>query len=213
MFVRAAEAFANLRELFRRDVLKDEDLQPVERIAAVAVWDTVGAMGVPSYKNNERLDRYRFANTRLSEKVTMGFHAVALDEQRVDFSPTLWERASNVTQALFPGAHADVGGGYKNNAEESGLSNVALRWMIEQLRNAGVQFTAADVNALVPEVGAWAHQPWEHGVWKKMPTHSRGFPAGTGEHPSIAERMTVPGVVAEPDEPPAPYRPANRPAA
>ena len=34
------------------------------------------------------------------------------DEQRVDFVPTLWSAAPNVKKMVFPGAHADVGGGY-----------------------------------------------------------------------------------------------------
>ena len=41
-----------------------------------------------------------------------GFHAVAVDEERVDFTPTLWDDRDGVVQVLFPGAHADVGGGY-----------------------------------------------------------------------------------------------------
>jgi uncharacterized protein (DUF2235 family) len=212
IFVRAAEALANPRELFRRDVLKDSDLLPISRIAAVGVWDTVGAMGLPNYRNDARLDRFKFANTRLSEKVTNGFHALALDEQRVDFTPTFWDRASNVTQVLFPGAHADVGGGYPNNPQESGLSNVALRWMIEQLKGAGVRFVDADVNALVPDPTATAHKPWAHGPWPKLPHRSRTFPEGIIEHPSVAERVRAVGVIAEPGEAAAPYRPANRPA-
>jgi len=213
IFVRAAEALANPRELFRRDVLKDSDLTPIDRIATVGVWDTVGAMGLPNYKNDARLDRYQFANTRLSDKVTMGFHAVALDEQRVDFTPTLWDAAANVTQVLFPGAHADVGGGYPNNPQESGLSDVALRWMIGNLKSAGVQFNDDDVNAVAPDPTAIAHKPWAHGAWKKLPKRSRAFPREMVEDPSIAARAAAPAVIAEPGEAASPYRPVNRPGA
>lgn len=212
IFVRAAEALANPRELFRRDVLKDSDLSPIDRIASVAVWDTVGAMGLPNYRNEARLDRYKFANTHLSEKVTMGFHAVALDEQRVDFTPMLWDPAANVTQVLFPGAHADVGGGYPNNAQESGLSNIALRWMIAKLKGAGVRFNDDDVNVFAPDATASAHKPWAHGAWIKLPKRRRSFPRGMVEDPSIPARAAAPAVIAEPGEAPAPYRPDNRPA-
>ena len=213
IFVRAAEALANPRELFRRDVLTDADLTPIDRVASVGVWDTVGAMGIPTYKKASRLDRYKFANTHLSEKVTMGFHAVALDEHRVDFTPTLWDTAPNVTQVLFPGAHADVGGGYPNNSQESGLSNVALRWMIANLKGAGVRFNDNDVSAFGPDATATAHKPWAHGAWPKLPKRSRAFPRTMIEDPSIAARVAAPAVIAEPGEAPAPYRPDNRPTA
>lgn len=211
MLVRWTEALSNPRELFRRDVLKDSDLLPIDRIASVAVWDTVGALGIPTYRKNARLDRFQFANTRLSDKVTVGFHSVALDEQRIDFTPTLWDDAPNVRQMLFAGAHADVGGGYPNNAGECGLSNVALRWMIEQLENAGVRFASDDVATFVPDAGACAHMPWTQGVWAALPKRNRVFPRGMMEHPSIAQRMGLPTVIAGPGEPPAPYRPGNRP--
>ena len=42
----------------------------------------------------------------------------------------------------FIGAHADIGGGYPD--EEQGLSLVALNWMVEQARSAGVNMTAID---------------------------------------------------------------------
>jgi len=212
IFVRAVEALANPRELFTRDALKDSDLVPIDRIASVAVWDTVGAMGLPNYKSDARLDRYKFANTQLSGKVTLGLHAIALDEQRVDFAPTLWDTAANVTQVLFPGAHADVGGGYPNNPQESGLSNVALRWMIDRLKTVGVRFVEPEVKSIVPNAAASAHKPWAHRPWPKLPKRSRAFPKGMTEHPSIAERTQTPAVIAEPGEAAAPYRPGNRPA-
>jgi len=208
---RLIEGLTHPREFFRRDVLKDSDLRPLDSIATVGVWDTVGALGIPTYKDDKRVDRFQFSNRTLSPKVKRGLHAVALDEQRIDFTPTLWEPGDNVTQVLFPGAHADVGGGYANNAQESGLSNVTLRWMIEHLRQAGVRFVEAEVQAIVPDAGAVAHKPWTHGVWGALPAGSRTFPRGLAEHPSIAERMARPGVIAEPGEAAAPYRPANRP--
>jgi uncharacterized protein (DUF2235 family) len=211
IFVRAVEALAHPRELFTRDVLKDSDLTPVDRIASVAVWDTVGAMGLPNYKKDARLDNFKFADTQLSGKVTKGFHALALDEMRVDFTPTFWDAAANVTQVLFPGAHADVGGGYPSNRAESGLSNGALRWMIEMLEGAGVRCAAGDVKAFAPNAAGTAHKPWAHGPWPKLPQRSRQFTPGMAEHPSIAERLKAPAVIAEPGEAPAPYRPGNRP--
>ncbi|MDG3064637.1 DUF6531 domain-containing protein [Thauera mechernichensis] len=42
----------------------------------------------------------------------------------------------------FIGAHADIGGGYPDN--EQGLSLVALNWMVQQAKNAGVTMKAVD---------------------------------------------------------------------
>ena len=41
--------------------------------------------------------------------VRHGLHAIAVDEQREDFVPTLWDPDPRITQVLFPGAHSDVG--------------------------------------------------------------------------------------------------------
>ena len=63
------------------------------RIAFVGVCDTVGALGIPSRilrHLNEK--KYAFHDTSLSKIIVHACHAVAIDEKRVDFKPTLWER-------------------------------------------------------------------------------------------------------------------------
>ena len=45
----------------------------------------------------------------------------------------------------FIGAHADIGGGFRTNNE---LSQVALNWMIEQARDAGVKMSDPQTNTL-----------------------------------------------------------------
>jgi len=210
---RLAEAVADLAAFRSQDRIGDADLVSVARIAAVAVWDTVGALGLPRYMDNERVDLFRFVDTRLSPKVERGFHAVALDEQRLDFTPTLWDAAPNVTQLLFPGAHADVGGGYPTLDKQSGLSDIALGWMVEQLAGIQVRFTEPVYDPFAPDARGTAHQPWTHPPFnlpdKSQPRRFTG--SGIAEHPSIAERMAAAEVVAEPGERPTPYRPGNRP--
>lgn len=209
-----AEIAADLPAFLSQGSLTAQDLVPVDRIAAVAVWDTVGAMGVPEYvAKGQRVDAFRFANTTLNEKVSQGFHAVALDERRNDFTPTLWDAAPTVTQLLFPGAHADVGGGYPTANGESGLSDIALTWMIDRLGRVGVRFSPEQADPINPNAAGTAHQPWRQMPWT-LPGVSLGarrFPKGMLEHPSIADRMASGNVKADPSEPPAPYTPANRP--
>ena len=81
-------------------------------IKSVAVWDTVGSMGIPAYAADKRFDVFRFVDTKLSNKVQHGFHAMAIDELRADFPVTAWDSRAGVKQVWFVGAHADVGGGY-----------------------------------------------------------------------------------------------------
>jgi uncharacterized protein (DUF2235 family) len=210
---RLAEAVADLPAFLSNDEIQDSDLVAVETIKAVAVWDTVGAMGLPRYMNDSRTDAFRFTDTRLSPKVEHGFHAMALDEKRTDFTPTLWDAADNVIQMVFPGAHADVGGGYPTQNNESGLSDIALEWMVEQLKTVGVRFGQPIYTPFAPNAKGVAHKPWQHPPFnvsgKAKPRNLKG--SGIPEHPSIQARMKAGPVVAEPGESPAPYAPTNRP--
>ena len=59
---------------------------------------------------------WTFTNTQISNKVENAFQALALDEPRYAFRPSLWERlpgsATNLKQVWFPGNHGNVGGGW-----------------------------------------------------------------------------------------------------
>ncbi len=211
MLAHLAEVAADLPAFVSRNELKDVDLVEVGSIAAVGVWDTVGAMGLPEYADDgRRKDAFKFADTTLSTKTARGFHAVSLDDRRADFTPTLWSPRDGVEQALFPGAHADVGGGYPSQKNESGLSDVALDWMTRRLDGVGVKF-AADGPALAPRPDGVAHQPWISPPWDVLPQCARQFPDWMPEDPSIAARMAAGPVKADPALAPAPYRPTNRP--
>lgn len=210
-----AEIAADLPAFLSQSSLKETDLIPIDRIAAVAVWDTVGAMGVPIYKSKDkRVDAFQLADSKLSEKVTHGFHAIALDEQRNDFTPTFWDPAANVTQRLFPGAHCDVGGGYPMTNQESGLSDGALQWMIERLKGIGVRFSLISPYPITPHSAGPAHKPWAHAPWNLLGISlgPRSFPTGMSVDPSVAARRTEGNVVHEPGEDPSLYQPTNLPA-
>lgn len=61
---------------------------------------------------------------------------IALNERRKPFTPTIWELPSNASQTVlrqvwFAGCHGNVGGGNTDHA----LSNIALIWMIEQVKS------------------------------------------------------------------------------
>lgn len=84
--------------------------------------------------------------------VENAFHALALDEHRDTFYPTLWTLPDtkegehdadgiylggsgkcNLKQCWFPGVHSDVGGSY-GDAKPRDVSDIALAWMVDQCR-------------------------------------------------------------------------------
>jgi uncharacterized protein (DUF2235 family) len=106
----------------------------------IGVWDTVGSLGIPVGRILSALSRKKhgFHDTGLSSRVNNAFHALAIDEGRYTFEPTLWtsvpEPHQRVEQAWFAGAHSDVGGG---NAS-TGLSDCAFAWMAKSARECGL---------------------------------------------------------------------------
>jgi hypothetical protein len=116
---------------------------PIE-IRMIGVWDTVGSLGIPLRGLRALTKRkHQFHDTELSGIVEHGYHALAIDEYRVPFEPTLWaakpKEKQTIEQVWFAGAHSDVGGGYP----AAGLSDIALEWMIEKARGVGLAFDAA----------------------------------------------------------------------
>jgi uncharacterized protein (DUF2235 family) len=116
-------------------------------IKCLGVWDTVGSLGIPTTGPIGTLSRrlFGFHDMKLSSWVQNAFHAVAIDELRKPFRPTLWEltdqdRAESIAlgqrieQVWFAGVHSNVGGGYPN-AE---LSDLALRWMLDRASACGL---------------------------------------------------------------------------
>jgi hypothetical protein len=186
-----------------------QDQMLMAPIETVAVWETVGALGIPEFARNQgRLDAFQFADTRLSNCVQHGVQAIAVDEERTDFTPTLWDADPRITQLLFPGAHGDIGGGYPVTGNESGISDCALGWMNEQLSALGVRFAATPARPLAADALGVAHQPWTHLPWTFVGHGPRTFPAGLGRSQCLADRLGK-SVRDDPDEPPGPYSPGN----
>lgn len=114
-------------------------------IKFMGVWDTVGSLGIPIPWFNWWNRKYQFHDVKLSTQIKYAYQALALDEKRRVFRPTLWEvsdpeereRAGGTCeQVWFSGAHANVGGGFV----DCGLSNIALKWMIDKARDTGLEF-------------------------------------------------------------------------
>jgi uncharacterized protein (DUF2235 family) len=114
------------------------------------VWDTVGSLGVPlpCVPNVSRSD-FAFLETDLRINDTHAYHALAIDEHREAFAPTLWVKTTpkagetypprdldHVEQRWFVGAHANVGGGYADDL----LAQIPLEWMMSKAVAHGLEF-------------------------------------------------------------------------
>ncbi len=113
----------------------------------IGVFDTVGELGVP-FPWFHRLfgSAYEFLNTGLRQKNEYAFHALAIDEHRKAFAPTLWSNqgATNAKPRLierteqrwFVGAHANVGGGYFDDP----LAQLPFKWLARKAESLGLSF-------------------------------------------------------------------------
>ena len=167
--------------------LSANSLIPDVPLKAVAVWDTVGSLGIPKYVADRRYDLFRFVDQDLSAKVERGFHAMAIDELRADFPVTRWNPRAGVEETWFVGAHADVGGGYPD--AESRLSDEALGWMIGKLKHIGVAF----VDPLQPPpqprtLGQAIHTPWKDFPFDQLAQSPRAVNRTDTVHASVVAR-------------------------
>lgn len=148
------------------------------KIRFIGVWDTVGALGIPddmAFLNllDNRND-YTFHDMSLSKFVQTARHAIAMDELRATFQPTLWtnlEPEQDVKQVWFPGVHSDVGGGYR----ETGLSDGALDWMISEAKASGLEFNALMTSQIKPNHNDTMHNSCS-GVFTILPMQPRSIP-------------------------------------
>lgn len=126
-------------------------------IRYVGVWDTVRALGIPEFVPGAKWlnAKYEFHDAVLTSKIKAARHAVAIDEPRLAFRPTLFgddkiaDLNARATAHLekrpepwklpyqeqwFPGVHGAVGGG----GARRGLSDIALSWILKGAREAGL---------------------------------------------------------------------------
>ncbi|AZZ37448.1 hypothetical protein CIK05_11805 [Bdellovibrio sp. qaytius] len=125
-------------------------------IAALSVVGVVSALLLNNLKFSFKLPGYSFFQTlhcnpaqiqfydnELNSNIQFARHAIAIDEHRASFDRVPWgsksekvpERAGHISwlkQVWFAGNHSDIGGSYSEN--ESGLSNISLKWMADEMK-------------------------------------------------------------------------------
>jgi hypothetical protein len=113
---------------------------------------------------------------------------------RQSFMPTLWTKwqpPTDVKQLWFPGVHGDVGGGYL----ERGLSDGALKWMMDEAKKAGLAFRGGAESHVKPDKDDFLHDS-RTGVFSALKTEPRPVPrllsAPNAFHDSATERHKNP---------------------
>lgn len=156
----------DIYSLYRdKDVAAMEEIKMTKakagRIQMIGVWDTVGALGIPvNWINHFNPFFHRFHDTKLNSTIKFGFHALAIDDSRKTFSPTLWDESAiaenqTIEQIWFCGDHSDVGGGHK----QRGLSDISLRWMMRKARARKLLFNDEDQGTVNPDTNGFLHNP------------------------------------------------------
>jgi len=171
----------------------------------IGVWDTVGSLGIPGTASwfPFARKRYQFHDTELSKIVKYAYQALALDEHRADFAPTVWTRNPftvkpgetptskkreqiEIEQRWFIGSHADVGGG--NDRDGAGrrpdpLPDLPLAWLQRKAIGAGL-----DGSELLPPADADSGMPrnsyaeFMNGIYKEFkPPYDRRLGTGVNE--------------------------------
>lgn len=160
-------------------------------------WPTIWKNGHRAKWDMKNYDQF------LSGEVMFARHAIAIDEARAKFPRVKWGQSPTVIsksqqkpaylkQIWFPGCHSDVGGSYPE--DESRLSDIALDWMVEELKdcmpdiqiNENMLFRSPDATALQHEE-RYIFKFWFIKIrWKKKPRMvGEDFPL----HPSVIERL------------------------
>jgi len=166
-------------------------MQPVE-IRFLGLWDTVPGSQLKKFGICKELPAWPKGDRYKSDSyppIRTIFHALSIDEKRSQFRPILLCDPINPaytsrTEVWFPGAHADVGGGYANSTE---LSNLSLHWMMAALRASGIALPAP-APSLANPLGL-AH--WSIGDAPgnfRSHCEDRILPAGAAPDPSVKQR-------------------------
>jgi uncharacterized protein (DUF2235 family) len=112
----------------------------------VGVWDTVSSVGWI-------WDPLKLPYTAQNPDMAYGRHAVSIDERRCYFRNNLWGNqlpGQSLKQVWFAGVHSDVGGSYA--PAESGLSQIALEWMLCEAVSLGLLLDPAKADQVLARV-------------------------------------------------------------
>jgi uncharacterized protein (DUF2235 family) len=165
------------------------------KIKFVGVWDTVGAMGIPISFLGLFEDKDEFYDTKIGSNVAVARHAMAIDEHRKDFEPTIWvpRPEVDIKQVWFVGAHADIGGSYKPDSDGTLLSDFPFFWLLDESRKIGLKIEPHLIHALNPSYNATLHIS-RRSFYRIKQSYYRKIEHGKGRvfiHESVKDRWDM----------------------
>ncbi|MGH8610664.1 MAG: DUF2235 domain-containing protein [Gammaproteobacteria bacterium] len=175
------------------------------RIKLIGVWDTVGALGIPplfrldvklfnkrfTIDSNIANKRWQFHDVTLAKHIENAFHALAIDEVRKPYAPSVWRQqldasTQRLEQVWFAGAHCNIGGGYA----DTGLSDIAFMWMKGKAEECGLAFDHEYIRENIKPNALGKLREARTGLFKLLPPSLR--PIGSSDETvdqSALERM------------------------
>lgn len=138
--------------------------------------------------------RMKMYDTELDEQICYARHAIAIDECRKSFErvpwgiPGQWRGGKPVwfEQVWFAGNHSDVGGSYAE--DDSRLSDIALKWMVDAASEVGLQYDPA-VLRCYPDPLGMQHDESKSSVFRFTRKKVRAPLSGAILHPSVLARF------------------------
>ena len=157
----------------------------------IGVWDTVASVGYVRQK--------RFSNSSLNPDVRFGYQALAINERRYFFQPSIWDEDNNhgeqtIEQVWFAGCHGDVGG----QDADRGISDISLEWMLSRVEDCGLKLRDSWQHDLNPDPLATVRDS-DVGFWR-LGAEDRPICEDAKIHRSVLDRIESQG-----------NRPANLP--
>lgn len=146
-----------------------------DAVQIVGVFDTVAFYAEGRLLPWLRGEQYNLKDVTLSHRVKYGYHALALDEERRPFRPTLWTkpkesdlsseekqkyRLKEMRQVWFSGCHSDIGGGLSDPR----LSDITLAWMISRC-SGDDKLAFIDVAPFIPVADGQGKRDEGHGYY------------------------------------------------
>lgn len=188
-------------------------------------WAAIIKHGHVAWWTGKHYDRY------VDREVPHLRHALAIDETRKSFERVPWGRTQDVAwnaehgrpnwirQVWFAGNHSDIGGSYPE--EESRLSDIALRWMVDEVKAAVPEIQIrGDLVATFPDPLGLQHDERQAVLDRQpeilsriagdkltWPSKVRSVPEAAVLHASVIERLRADAVPQMGET--KPYRPDN----
>lgn len=142
-------------------------------IKFIGVWDTVGSLGIP-FRMIPLKRKYKFHDVLLSNIIENAYHAISIDERRVFFTPTLWQKQTHHTdqkleQCWFRGVHSDVGGGYTHGD----LFKIPLHYLLKNAANLNLTCNLTYSISELKEAAASISNNAKTGFYRLLPDYFR----------------------------------------